>query len=156
MCVSRLSRFGILNGLENARLLERFERIFLLKMTRMLVLNGHSYAIHSRVRSNLDGCLVGDDGLDSVFCSRCSDMFGAQRTYAERYDANCSADRHASQNITFAGVVRCIQFVEMLLDNLALLARIVDCGRGHGDTNRRNTKGERDGQPRNRRGCRGA
>lgn len=133
--IPSLGSFGVLDGLEDAGFLEGLEGILLLEVIRVLVLNGHSRSVEGSMRRNLDGGFIGHDGLDPMLCSSSSNSVCAYGANSQCHDTNGTAYSHAPQDITLAGVMGRLVSVQVPLDDLSLLARVVDggCGHGHAD-----------------------
>ena len=155
-CVASLHGLGVGNRLERAGGLERLVGFLLLQMVRVSVLDSEAGAVESGVRDDLDGQLVLDDGRDAMLCSLGGDGVCAQRSHAQRHHTDRPADRHAAEDVTFPRDVRHVELVEVLLDDVALLAGVVD-GRGReGDSDARDAHRQREGQTGDARRCGGA
>lgn len=152
-----LGGLGILDGLEDAGGLEGLEGVLLLEVARVGVLDAHADAVEGGVGDDLDGRVVLDDGRDAVLGAGRGDGVRPRRADAERHDADGAADGHAAQHVALAGDVRGAVPLEVPLDDVALLARVVDGRRRHGDADGRHPEREGDGEPgdgRRRRGPR--
>lgn len=111
----------------------------------------HSRSVQRRVGDDFDGSVVLHNGTYSMFRSGCSNSISAHRANAQRHHADGPAKRHASQHIALPSRMRRVVLVEVLLDDLTLLAGVVDRRCGHGHADGRHAQGEGD---RNTRHCR--
>ncbi len=153
--VPGLLRLRIRHGLEYTGLLERLVCLSRLHMVRVHVLETHARAVQGGMRDHLDGQLVLNDGRDAVLCSGSGHRVGTGGAHSHGNDTDGPAHSHAREHVSLAGVVGGSEPVEVFLDDVAFLARVVDSGRGQTDANGGDTGCQGEGEARNcgRGGC---
>lgn len=93
---------------------------------------------------DLDGCVVFDDGRDTMFSSSSGYGIGTHRTNSQCHDPDGSANGHAPQHITFAGGMRHTVFLKMPFNDFTLLARVMNRRCSHCNSNSGYSEGEWD------------
>jgi hypothetical protein len=124
-------------------------------MVRVHVLEAHAGTVQGGVRDDFDGGLVLDNGCDSVVGSSSGYSVGTGGAHSQSDDADSPTHGHAREHVPLAGIMGSSEPVEVFLNDLALLARVVDGGRGQtnandGDTSR---QGKREARDSGRGGC---
>jgi hypothetical protein len=108
-------------------------------MVRIHVLETHTGTVQGGVRDDLDGRLVLDNGRDAGLSSSSCHGIGASGTHSQCNNTNGPADGHAREHVSLAGAVSSPEPVEVPLNDVALLAGIMDGGRCQTNANDGNT-----------------
>ena len=133
--ISGLLGLRVRHGLKHTGLLERLVCLSRLHMVRVHMLETHARAVQGGMRDDLDGQLVLNDGRDAMLCSSSGHRVGASGAHSHGNNTDGPAHGHTREHVSLAGVVGRSEPVEVSLDDIALLARVVDGGRGQTDAN---------------------
>ncbi len=146
--VAGLLGLRIGDSLKDAGLLEGLLCLAGFDVVGVHMLEPHASTVEGSVSDDLDGGLVLDNGGDAVLSTSSGHGVGAHTTHAKGNHADGAADGDAREDVSLAGVVSGAEAVEVPLDDVALLAGIVD-GRGsQADANDGNTSGQGEGETR--------
>lgn len=119
------------------------------------MLHSHSDAVHCSMSDHLDGHLILHHGRYSVFGSGGRDRIGTHATHTHGDKSDSSAHSHTAEDITFARNMRSVVLLQMLLDDCAFLAGVVDRRCCHGYANRGDTHRQGHGEAGDSSRCRG-
>src|SRR5690606_18356639 len=104
-------------------------------MIRVYVLDTHGGTVQGGMRDGFDGCLVLNNGGDISLSSSSGYSVGTSGAHSQGNNAEGPAYSHAPDHISLTSVIGGSELVEVSLNDVALLACVVDRRRSQADAN---------------------